>query len=846
MAKEKRTKPCSNCKKSKVKCIYTNNLPCERCIKNGQAVNCQFVPKLPSLKLPQIPPSQTTGSSSIVARDEIKLPPLNPLSQHFPQTNGIAPNAPSNPPPAPFHFPGSSTSQKYVNSTTPISRESPPEELWKNQIEGKMSVFDDKLNDLVDVLRSNQKLLLENQQQFNQLVYTDNQYQHQNRPHNIPPQLYNNQYYRLPPASYHHSPYNNPQQHYDSLPSSTPYSPALYSDPSPYEPRSIPPPTAPKRDLEDQSYSRDEKKIKLSPKSINYQPKVYPQDFRQGFLDISQARTLFKFFDANISPQLFGFEISKFSVDSIWESSPILICAICTIASMHYPDQEIAEKLEQLQRYLHDLCGKLLLKGRPKTEVDGFNTIVALVLCSFWLSNSQIFTGLALQLAKEIGLNKPVTVNGDYDEDNDNDNYSGSKLSDKNRLKLWYLLYVLDGQQSITFNRQRLVNSEDYSLKHSKELLTNNKKFITQKSEKADPEKKQELKAVDKSHDTSNIENENYSKQYFTDLRLVSQVEYNQALNEAFKGNAWDLLAPSSLGIPSKSNLELDKWMVSWTVLLSPVNNGAVWSSKSTLIYYNFAKMHINSHAVRQLQMKTGDDENVVFPKWNSNSPQYLNNPVPPKKKLIALEVNKEEDSDDSEDSDDEDEFVSNKELMTENEAIVNANIAVTAANTVLNLVLNDRDILNNLKYVPVHIHIMLYYAALLLINPPSDNNFGRANNKTLKLQKSVESLKTVKLLQSKIYLNLPTDKSFGDRLISSLDDLIQEKIVNLRNEIDNLENVEDFDLKRDLHNQLDLISELRDSGKVTELKTNSYDSSGRSSPGEKISAWPGSNHGHP
>ena len=29
------------------------------------------------------------------------------------------------------------------------------------------------------------------------------------------------------------------------------------------------------------------------------------------------------------------------------------------------------------------------------------------------------------------------------------------------------------------------------------------------------------------------------AKQRLTDMRLVSQVEYNQAINEAFKGTAW-------------------------------------------------------------------------------------------------------------------------------------------------------------------------------------------------------------------------------------------------------------------------------------------------------------------
>ena len=163
--------------------------------------------------------------------------------------------------------------------------------------------------------------------------------------------------------------------------------------------------------------------------------------------------TSYSIFDANISQQLFGFEISKFDVDEIWDSCPILVCAISTIASIHHP--KLSTKSKQLQVYLHNLCGSIIL-NKPRNEQDGFNTIVALILCSFWLSDSQMFTGLALQLAKEYGLNQPNQKN-------------------KDKLKLWYLLYVLDGQQSLTFNRQPLLNSQEYSLKHSKELLLGEK-----------------------------------------------------------------------------------------------------------------------------------------------------------------------------------------------------------------------------------------------------------------------------------------------------------------------------------------------------------------------------------
>ncbi|CUM48646.1 uncharacterized protein AC631_05397 [Debaryomyces fabryi] len=803
MAKEKRTKPCSNCKKSKVKCIYSKTLPCERCVKSGQAANCQFVPKLPSLKLPQITPLNNTvrGKND----SEITLPPLNPIANV--QTNQVnrmqtymVHSVPQQGVPV---VPGP------TGGVAPLDNES----QWKQLIENRISVFDNKLNDLVDILKTNQKVLLEQQMAYQKQI-----------PHQqTPPQqsaLQNGEYnYNSLPASMSNSPRNSHKTideplHYNNY--------RDYRGDDEHDRR--------RRYIGDEPSKLDSRKRHKGNERIGKENQSRPEDFRDGFLNIHQARELFSFFDTHISPQLFGFEISKFAVDAIWESSPILICAICTIASMHHPNEELSGKLKELHGYLHVLCGKLLYQGKPKNEVDGFNTIVALILCSFWLSDSQMFTGLALQLAKEIGLDSPVP----------NHELKGS-LNEKDRIKLWYLLYVLDGQQSLTFNRQPLVNSQEYSLKHSRSILLQERNLALLSSV-SQIEDKNESSVVQKQKETKMIPDDAYiqeaaHRQRFTDMRLVSQVEYNQALNEAFQGNAWELLAPSALGIPSKSNLELDKWMVSWTVLLSPVSNGSVWSSKSTLIYYNFAKMYINSSAVRQLQVDTAD-ERSMFPKWNlSIKPQ-----APKQKRIVSNDVDSEDDSDDEE-------FISNRDHISDDETIVSASIAINAAQTVLNLVLNDNDILNNLKYVPVHIHIMLYYAALLLVNPPLEADRDTVDSKLEDyFNKVISNLGVVKNLHKKIYTNLPTDKIFGNRLMRSLSEIVEENASKIRNELNTTNDISE-NIKDVFRKKLRAIEDLEISSSIVELIESEYgsNSSGSATPGpERIFAWPGSNHGHP
>lgn len=547
------------------------------------------------------------------------------------------------------------------------------------------------------------------------------------------------------------------------------------------------------------------------------------EDFRDSVITLQEAKLLFRFFDTNISQQLFGFEIDKLQVSQIWVTSPLLICAVCCIAAMHYPDPEISSKQAALQQHLHKLCSGILFQPKPKSDTEGFNIILALILCSFWLSDSQRFTGLALQLAKEFGLNRPVSETDDQ-----------STLNPKDRLKLWYLLYVLDGQQCMSLNRQSLFDSDDYSITHSRKLLLREKKplEITEHAETDDSKNK----AVVPSHNSAAKAEDNTSNiSHLTDLRLVSQVEYNVAIREAFKGNAWDLIAPSAFGIPSKSNLELDKWMVSWTVLLAPVNNGAVWLSKSTLIYYNFAKMHINCSALRELQVETGL-ESVIFPKWE----RY--HQLRQKADLVTDQAHKQELSD-SDDSDDEDELISNRELITHDQTLLSLNIAMNAAQTVLNLVLSDKDILNNLRYVPLHIHIMLYYAALLLVNPPpTDGRKVEHIKQDSYFIKIIESLRTAKLLQKKIYMNLPTDKTFGNRFIESLDDVIIDRSRRLKVEL------EESELPSSTKSELsEEMSSLQFFDDRLEVLNGSKSSSRESSPrAAGIAAWPGSHHGHP
>jgi hypothetical protein len=215
---------------------------------------------------------------------------------------------------------------------------------------------------------------------------------------------------------------------------------------------------------------------------------------------------------------------------------------------------------------------------------------------------------------------------------------------------LWYLLYILDGHQSLIYdNSMPTIAYHDPAAIHSRALL------------------------LDKSRDLAQIaRNAQESPGLWGDMRLVSQVEFNHAVKSIFEQRGWSILNPKALGIPQKTNIDLDKWMVSWTCHLSP--DGAAWPSKSTLIHYNYAKMFINSTAIQAIQNAS-----------------------------LRLGGNR---------------MGACSELTTSpNVQTVSDSIAVSAAQNVLRLSTVDPDVIGALQYVPIHVHMMLYYAALLLLH---------------------------------------------------------------------------------------------------------------------------------
>jgi len=752
----KRSKACTNCRKSKVKCVkLDSDAVCKRCRTHG--LRCVYEFKIASYKVvgdgsvqnsssdlwntpQQISPPLLKSSFSTESKLPLRSLPLPRASSSLMSTisqssmNNVNPTRISDLLNSPTRTENMKTSEKSGLTTD-----------WQNSVNGRLEEFDAKLENIMRLLEARKEDVLSSSS-------------------------------RTAPQ--------NKKDEADSEPSHK--RPKIGSD------------------------IFDDGRSIGSSNSMDTVSTIEADKSLDDILTRDQARDLLNYFNTNISTQLFGFNIKDYTVDSVWNNCPLLIATICCISSIHH--HLYTHLFTPLECLVHKLSQNVIFRV-PNDEMEAFNTVMALCFCGFWFQDHQMFTGLALQLAKNMRLVSPQNKK--------------SKISRSERVKLWYLLYILDGEQSLAFNRRSMVSKDDDFLKNGKKLLLG---LYEGKDHNNEDRKSVDMRDSGRKIPTISTD--------YSDLRLVSQVEYHQAIDSVFGGNAWGLLKPSAFGLPFQTNLELDRWMVQWTVLLSPMKDCSTWSSKSTLIYYSFAKMHINSTTVRRLQIVDSQlpdldqcDETEIYDSSDEVSKRSDGN----ERKAVILNSNGNRVDDIDNDNDDNSlEQVTQRTDSTYNGVIcaraspeenkkLSRDLALSAAETVLKFVLGDSSIVSSLKYAPIHIHIMLYYAALLILKPPAylapfqDDNFER----------NLEALRLVKNLRIAVINNSPTDREFASRLVDSLSKILKEKYISVRR---HMEQSADRSLK--LHR---LENVLVDKDDFTIKKRQI-----------KVMAWPGYNSGHP
>ncbi|GAV52623.1 hypothetical protein ZYGR_0AG06140 [Zygosaccharomyces rouxii] len=430
-------------------------------------------------------------------------------------------------------------------------------------------------------------------------------------------------------------------------------------------------------------------------------------------ISIDESKELMRIFMENMSQHMLGYQLENLSARELWYQCPVLLLAICAVACPHHP--LLASKQGQSISSLKWHCSRLLNDYEAVYETKEVEqTILALIIASLWLESSQMYMSVALHLARTWRI----------DQRHNNELW-----------RLWCLLYITDGTQNLVSQKSPSVYKQlepiiksvrEHLISHIenpelKEVLTENKN--TNKTEIATNKQLVLLNEVE-------MDKIKVVQPQLQDIKLCGLVEYHMAIESLFHDkyetsgsfeSAMGLLQPANFGIPWENNLALDKWMVSWTIALQNIDvQQDPWCLKSTLLYYNFARMHINTRWMLERKSNLGNWLGV----WKSAGTSETD---------VLRDASKE--------------------------------VSLSAAVSLLKLATRDKDVSSLFKFLPNHLYLMLFFASMIVLKYPVST--GRLQNFDIK--KLSQRYNLVREFKQMLERSSSSDREFTSKIVTNL-----------------------------------------------------------------------------
>ncbi|KAH8791003.1 hypothetical protein F5882DRAFT_400851 [Hyaloscypha sp. PMI_1271] len=175
------------------------------------------------------------------------------------------------------------------------------------------------------------------------------------------------------------------------------------------------------------------------------------------------------------------------------------------------------------------------------------------------------------------------------------------------------------------------------------------------------------------------------------DFRLHSQVAIFIILTQiynAFGPEVEAKLEESDLGRLRQWNIEIDRWRVRWEPQLAPNTHISSYPSKGVNLHYHFAKLQLNSLSLRGFEQLSSQN----------------------------ISAGRRE----------------------------HANLAISCAMSILQLVIDEPDIRDALIGVPLYLHTMITYAAVFLLKVQQQWKAARLGADSVLIRESVEHIITI------------------------------------------------------------------------------------------------------
>ncbi|QLQ79948.1 hypothetical protein HG537_0C05970 [Torulaspora globosa] len=444
-------------------------------------------------------------------------------------------------------------------------------------------------------------------------------------------------------------------------------------------------------------------------------------DFRKNkILSSDEAAELLEIFCTKMSAHMFGYNLKELTLQKLWNESPLLLVAICTVACPHH--QTLFCKKTLLQKSLQWFSSRLINDSNVLCDEKCVeHSILGLVIASLWLESNQLYMSIAVQLARKWRLDQRI----DGDE--------------KGELwKLWYLLYIADGSLNLTMRKSPSIYKQvEPAITSVRETLLahiedpNLRNVLRQNEIIEEGLTKEQLLSLNEV-DHSKIKVNPHALQ---NMHLCALVEYHAAIESLFHNTNHgsmramsSLLKPHVFGVPWETNMDLDRWMISWTITLQNVDvQNDAWCLKSTLLYYNFARMHINTRWLLDRDVSLEDSS------WM----QVWRNASHPSERSTLVTASHE--------------------------------VSYSAAYSLLKLATKDNDMRSLFQFFPNHIYLMLLYACMIVLEPPNSLDCTDA----AVIKKLKQSFKLVQTYRDMLISQTATDSVLTGKIADSIKTLM-------------------------------------------------------------------------
>ncbi|GAO17437.1 hypothetical protein UVI_02052220 [Ustilaginoidea virens] len=289
-----------------------------------------------------------------------------------------------------------------------------------------------------------------------------------------------------------------------------------------------------------------------------------PDLISKGLVTFGDADVLAKHYIVELDHIVYGFVRDHKTIHSLRDASAALIAVICTVASLHHVDY--GHLFETCYReYRHVISSTLF----EKQDVEH---IRALCIGSFWLpGSSRILLCDAVRRAGDLRLHRHIlkTINLTASCSlSPRTGITTDQAESRDRVRLWYGLFMCDQHQSILSNRESLLPLHLDVLEKREEYL------------KSDASINHDLRLVAQSS------------------LLLIMARIKREFGSEYTAQVPESIAPEFL----KFSAELDEWIEKYRPRFHPDIEMGKYPSLAFRLHYLFAKLYLGHKVFRGLQ----------------------------------------------------------------------------------------------------------------------------------------------------------------------------------------------------------------------------------------------------